>query len=126
MIEQAFREAEQGIEGMEGRPLAEVLAGGLDIVQGLLIAYGRQAGKAMEEGDILKVFRAFVKGDPSLHAIRESVRELVFMQNCLRAGRLDLLPPNPEKMALRLTRHIMLYLRSRCETAGWLGQKKAP
>ncbi|RMD70067.1 MAG: hypothetical protein D6819_05225 [Gammaproteobacteria bacterium] len=123
MIERAFSEAACAVDALEraSPPLETLLEEGMAIVRGLLIAYGHRAGKAMvEDEDILRVFKAFVKGDPSLNAIRDSVRELVFMQNCLRLGRPDALPPRPERMAVRLVRHIALYLQSRCEQSGWL------
>lgn len=63
--------------------------------------------------DALEVFKAFVKGEPSLNAIRDNVRELVYYRNCLDQGRLDALPPKPAVMAVRTLRHIYLYLRSR-------------
>lgn len=64
--------------------------------------------------DVLEVFRAFVKGDPSLNAIRDNIRELVYYQNCLATQRDDALPRNPTHMAVRTLRHIYLYLRTRC------------
>ena len=61
------------------------------------------------------LFKAFVKGDPSLNAVRDNVRELVYYQNCLAQGREDALPKSPEKMAARTVQHIYFYLRSRLE-----------
>lgn len=65
--------------------------------------------------DLLALFKAFVKGDPSLNAVRDNVRELVYYQNCLAEDRADALPKSPQKMAVRTTQHIYFYLRSRLE-----------
>ncbi|MDA8390338.1 MAG: hypothetical protein M0Z76_06375 [Gammaproteobacteria bacterium] len=65
------------------------------------------------DADPLEVFRVFVKGEPSLNAIRDNVRELVYYRNCLAAGRADALPARPAAMAVRTVRHIYLYLRTR-------------
>lgn len=89
------------------------------IARGLLETYAEHVGNAMPEtDDLLLTFKAFVKGDPSLNAVRDNVRELVFYSNCLDQGRRDALPPAAEKMAVRTARHVYLYLRSRCEQAG--------
>jgi hypothetical protein len=61
-----------------------------------------------------------VKGDPSLNAVRDNVRELVYYRNCLAMERREALPPVPDRMAVRTARHIYLYLRSRCEQDGRL------
>ncbi|HUW98977.1 MAG TPA: hypothetical protein VMV40_09090 [Acidiferrobacter sp.] len=66
-----------------------------------------------DNADPLEVFKAFVKGDPSLTAIRDNVRELVYYRNCLASGRADALPAKPAAMAVRTIRHIYLYLRTR-------------
>lgn len=63
--------------------------------------------------DPLEVFKAFVKGDPSLNAIRDNVRELVYYRNCLESGHEDKLPVRPIAMAVRTIRHIYLYIRTR-------------
>lgn len=97
-------------------PLDELLAEGMDVVGGLLRAYAEHAGKPMPvDGDLLELFKAFVKGDPSLNAVRDNVRELVYYRNCLDMGRLDALPSAPQRMLAHTARHIYLYLRSRSE-----------
>ena len=68
--------------------------------------------------DLLEAFKALVKGDPTWNAIRDNLRELVYYRNCLAAGRADALPAVPEKMAIRLARHLYLYLRTRCVKEG--------
>lgn len=84
-------------------------------VKDLLTAYAHHAGKPVPEtDDPLEVFRAFVKGDPSLNAVRDNVRELVYYRNCLDMDRIDALPARPERMAVRTARHVYLYLYTRC------------
>ena len=71
-----------------------------------------------EDADLLEAFKTLVKGDPTWNAIRDNLRELVYYRNCLAAGRADALPAVPEKMAIRLARHLYLYLRTRCVKEG--------
>lgn len=102
-------------------PLEPALDESTAIVRELLSEYGRRAGKEMPEtDDLLEVFKAFVHGDPSLNAVRDNVRELVYYHNCLSMDRVDALPKTPERMAVRTSRHIYLYLRSRSEQEGRL------
>jgi hypothetical protein len=87
----------------------------LEIVSALMCAYATHAGKPMPvTDDPLEIFKAFVKGDPSLNAVRDNVRELVYYRNCLEADRADALPVNPAMMTAHTARHIYLYLRTRC------------
>ena len=67
------------------------------------------------DADVLDVWRALVKGDPSWNAIRDNCRELVFYRNCVALGRTDALPPAPHRMAVRTARHILLYVQSRSQ-----------
>lgn len=67
------------------------------------------------EADVLDVWRALVKGDPSWNAVRDNCRELVYYRNCLASGRADALPPASDRMVVRTARHILLYVRSRIE-----------
>ena len=95
--------------------LPDVLPEGAAIMRGLLMAYAGHAGKPVPESDdLLEVLKAFVKGDPSLNAVRDNVRELVFYQNCLASDRTDALPERPATMMVRTLRHVYLYLRTRC------------
>lgn len=70
------------------------------------------------DADLLEAFKVLVKGDPTWNAIRDNLRELVYYRNCLAMGRADALPAVPEKMAIRLARHVYLYLRTRCVKEG--------
>ena len=71
-----------------------------------------------EDVGLLEAFKVLVKGDPSWNAVRDNLRELVYYRNCLAANRMDALPAAPEKMAIRLARHVYLYVRTRCEREG--------
>jgi len=114
-IEQDVVALEAAIAGREADALVEVLEPAIALVARTLRAQLASEGKpAPAEGaDVLEVWRALVKGDPSWNAIRDNCRELVFYRNCLAAGRADALPPAPHRMAVRTARHILLYVRSR-------------
>ncbi|APZ44576.1 hypothetical protein BW247_06425 [Acidihalobacter ferrooxydans] len=87
----------------------------IDTLNGLMTAYATHAGKPIPvTDDPLEVFKAYVKGDPSLNAIRDNVRELVYYRNCLAQGRQDALPGNSALMTAHTARHVYLYLRTRC------------
>ena len=118
-----FSALEARISALESAVRAGVAKAGLpglvdeaiEIVSALMCAYAVHAGKPMPvTDDPLDVFKAFVKGDPSLNAIRDNVRELVYYRNCLKADRADALPVNPAMMTAHTARHIYLYLRTRC------------
>ncbi len=89
----------------------------LRLANRLMLIFAEAMGHPLEGldagADPLEVFRVFVKGEPSLNAIRDNVRELVYYGNCLTANRTDALPVRPQAMAVRTIRHIYLYLRSR-------------
>ena len=88
----------------------------MDLVNQILVLYGRCVGKSLvADEDVLVTFKRFVKGDPSLNAIRDNIRELVYYHHCVAADRLESLPKAPAQMAVRTVRHIYLYLRSRVE-----------
>jgi hypothetical protein len=107
---------EQAVRSDEVPSLDIVLGQGREIMAGLLRAYADHAGKSVPEtDDLLAIFKAFVKGDPSLNAVRDNVRELVFYTNCLDMAREDALPKHPERMAVHTLRHVYLYLHSRSE-----------
>jgi len=133
-LTQTFVEADARIRQLETRAmgrdapdLGQTLDETLDIVRRMLRAYRRarleskandpthRIAGAAESDDVLEVFKAFVKGEPSLNAVRDNIRELVYYQNCLQAHRQDALPAQPARMAIRTTRHIYLYLHSRAE-----------
>lgn len=102
---------QQDPDALEG-----LLEQGLVIVMALMQALAAHAGRAMPvSDDALAVFKAFVKGDPSLNAIRDNVRELVFYRNCLNENRRDALPAAVEKMVLHTVKHVFFYISSRAQ-----------
>lgn len=90
-----------------------------ELLRAYLAAEGRKPVPAPET-ELLELFKLLVKGEPSWNAIRDNLRELVYYRNCLAADRRDALPPVAEKMALRLARHLFLYVRTRAEREGRL------
>ena len=70
--------------------------------------------------DLLALWKALVKGDPTWNTIRDNCRELIYYRNCLEAGRADALPAKPARMAVRTVRHLHLFIKSRCEREGRL------
>lgn len=121
-LETVMREVDDEIRGLEkalpNRDLAlnAVVDQAIRLANRLMLVFAQTAGRPLEIGeqdDPLEVFKAFVKGDPSLNAIRDNVRELVYYRNCLTSGREDALPVNPMAMAVRTIRHIYLYMRTR-------------
>ena len=93
----------------------------MDHLRELLRAYLEAIGRDSDAGeDVLEIWKATVKDNPSMHTVRDNLREVVYYRNCLDEEREDALPPNAEKQAVRTTRHIYLYLRTRCEQAGAL------
>ncbi len=125
-IDGEIKALERALAGHEVPDLETTLVRAIDLVKEMMRAYiadrneaAPRAGVAAavasaDSDDVLEVFKAFVKGDPSLNAIRDNIRELVYYQNCLAAQRRDALPQNPSHMAIRTLRHIYLYLRTRC------------
>lgn len=96
-------------------PLSETVDACLSLVKQLLRGYTQSCGKpGAASEDVLVLFKAFVRGDPSLNAVRDNIRELLYYRNCLDLGRADALPVRPATMAVRTARHIYLYLRTRC------------
>ncbi len=121
MLDEQLQELEQVVSAETPPPLEDILPRAQAVVAGLLNAYAGHCGKpSCDSDDLLAVFKAFVKGDPSLNTVRDNVRELVYYRNCLQLGRADALPRAPARMAVRTARHIYLYLRSRCEQEGRL------
>jgi hypothetical protein len=99
-------------------PALEAASGAaLGLIRAYLAAVGEKPVPA-SDADLLEAFKVLVKGDPTWNAIRDNLRELVYYRNCLAAGRADALPAVPEKMAIRLARHLHLYLRTRCAKEG--------
>lgn len=113
-IDSAIQRMEQN--AIDALPLSDVLSDAIGMVRQLFAAYFAAHGKVLPvDQDILDLLKDFVKGDPSLNAVRDNVRELVYYQNCLAMGREDALPTSPARMAVHTARHIYLYLRSRLE-----------
>lgn len=115
-IDGAIEDLERILEQDGELPLSETVDRCMAMMRRLLSAYAEHAGKPMPlNADLLEAFKAFVKGDPSLNAVRDNLRELVFYRNCLDMERADALPVSPDRMAVRIVRHVYLYLRVRSE-----------
>lgn len=123
----AFVDIEQGIDNLQ-QAVSDTpdrldlhLRTALDLISRMLHVYSELQQRSLpESGDILAELKPFIKADPSLNAIRDNVRELVFYQNCLTAGAQDQLPKAVQSMLVRTTRHIYLYLRTRLLQQGLL------
>jgi hypothetical protein len=100
--------------------LGEQLEPAIALVARMMRAWLENAGRAQPpaDADLLEVWKALVKGDPTWNAIRDNCRELVYYRNCLALGRTDALPTLPHRMAVRTARHIYLYIRSRAVRDG--------
>jgi len=123
MLDETLDRIEQDIAALEAvarerEALGEVLEPAIALVARTLRARLAADGKPApaEDADVLDVWRALVKGDPTWNAIRDNCRELVFYRNCLALGRANALPPAPHRMAVRTVRHIFLYVRSRAQS----------
>ncbi len=128
-LNQVFEQVDERLRGLErilgGRgtlPLSSTVDESLSLTRMLLCAHiawrspDPAAGPPRpQSGDVLEIFKVFVKGDPSLNAVRDNIRELVYYRNCIDLKREDALPVRPDAMAVRTARHIYLYLRSRSE-----------
>ncbi len=122
-LEMAMRDVDREIRVLEDGlragtlTLGPTVEGALRLANRLMLTLAMAADRAIpgldEDSDPLEVFKAFVKGDPSLNAVRDNVRELVYYRNCLASGREDALPVNPVAMAVRTVRHTYLYMRTR-------------
>lgn len=102
-------------------PLVEVLDPAIRLVGDTMRVYIEAAGeKALPpaNADILETWQSLVKGDPTWNAIRDNCRELVYYRNCILGARADALPAAPARMAVRLVRHVYLYVRVRCAREG--------
>lgn len=119
--DQALRRHEQALQGTAPE-LAAVLPDCIGLMDGLMRAWLADAGRAAPapDSDVLEVWKALVKGEPTWNAIRDNLRELVYYRNCLAMDRADALPPNPAHMAVRTARHIYLYMHTRATRDGRL------
>ncbi|MEJ2060937.1 MAG: hypothetical protein P8Y64_10700 [Gammaproteobacteria bacterium] len=122
-LAERFEQADEQIAELESSlredpapELSALLDAAMPVVLLLLRAYAEHAGKpVVASDDALEVFKSFVKGDPSLNAVRDNIRELVYYRNCLAMDRADALPAAPERMVVHTLRHLYFYLHSRCE-----------
>jgi len=112
--------AARAADGREAAGLEAVLEPAIALVARTLRAQLAAEGKPgpAEDADVLEVWRALAKGDPTWNAIRDNCRELVYYRNCLALGRADALPAQPHRMAVRTARHIYLYVRTRAVREG--------
>jgi len=102
-------------------PLADVLEPAIRLANDTMCAYidaADEKARPRPDADILETWKVLVKGDPTWNAIRDNCRELVFYRNCIAGGRADALPTAPARMAVRLVRHVYLYVRVRCAREG--------
>lgn len=114
---------ERSIAAAQALPLESTVERAIEVIKRLVIAYIADEGRKPTPDsatDILDVFKALVKGEPSWNAIRDNCRELVYYRNCINMGRRDALPQAPEKMAVRTARHVYLYMKTRCIREGRL------
>jgi hypothetical protein len=123
-----LEEIDGRIETLEARvasagdaPLAEILEPAIRAMSETMRAYIEGVGEKSPpppNADILDIWQRLVKGDPTWNAIRDNCRELVYYRNCIAGGRTEALPAAPARMAVRLVRHVYLYVRVRCAREG--------
>ena len=121
---QAFEQVDEQIIDLErilnerkSLPLQATVEHAMSLTKQIIIAYIVDVGvKEVPDitDDLLDVFKVLVKSDPSWNTIRDNCRELVYYHNCITMDRLDALPENPEKMAVRTLRHVYLFMKTRC------------
>jgi hypothetical protein len=122
-VDEQIQDLERIISARGSMPLLETVEHAMGLIKQLIIAYIQDVGEKQapaESEDILDVFKALVKGDPSWNTIRDNIRELVYYKNCITMDRSDALPPVPDKMAMRTLRHLYLFMRTRCIREGRL------
>jgi len=122
-VDRSIVEWERRLGLADAVPLEQAVEAAIQAAGALVRAYlEAEGGKPLPPGDadLLEAFRVLAKGDPSWNAIRENLRELVYYRNCVARGRRDALPAVPERMAVRLARHVYLYVKTRCEREGRL------
>ncbi|MHB8454024.1 MAG: hypothetical protein ACYDDO_04850 [Acidiferrobacterales bacterium] len=139
---QVFEQVDQRLMALErilsergSLPLSATVDEALDLTRALLRGYNSSRAEdsgvslpassraPMASDDLLEIFKVFVKGEPSLNAVRDNIRELVYYRNCIDMRREDALPARPDAMAVRTVRHVYLYLRSRSEQEGRFAEK---
>ncbi len=120
---QELERLERRLDGEEAKQLDEALATAIDVARGAIRSYLVARGEKPDPGpdaDLLEAFRVLARGDPAWNAIRENLRELVYYRNCIAEDRRDALPAEPARMAVRLARHLVLYVKTRCVREGLL------
>lgn len=122
-IDGSIADWEHRIAGAEDVAVDQAVEAAVQAAAALVRAYIRAEGSKpvpSDDADLLDAFRVLAKGDPGWNAIRENLRELVYYRNCLALGRRDALPAAADRMAVRLARHLLLYVKTRCEREGRL------
>ncbi|MDR3392807.1 MAG: hypothetical protein P4L77_13850 [Sulfuriferula sp.] len=116
-VDEQIVDLERILNERKSLPLQATVEHAMALTKQLIIAYIVDVGvKEVPDmdADLLEVFKALVKSDPSWNTIRDNCRELVYYHNCITMERLDALPANPEKMAIRTLRHLYLFIKTRC------------
>ena len=141
-LNETFAEVDTALLALEARlahaetlPLSATVDEALALIKTLLHGYlaaravhapgspvAEAEAEARNDDDVLELFKRFVKGDPSLNAVRDNIREVVYYRNCIAMQREDALPAKPAAMAVRTVRHIYLYLRTRALKEQWLAE----
>lgn len=123
-LQRVFTRVDREIETLEASAAADtedVLAHATHCVRSLIDAYAACCGDpAPAAGDLLAALKVLVRADPSWNAIRDNCRELVYYRNCIQLDRRDALPEAYRRIAVRIARHVFLYMRARCEREGRL------
>ncbi|MCX7893303.1 MAG: hypothetical protein N2544_13170 [Burkholderiales bacterium] len=115
-IDRTLRDLETRLPESRPEDLPGFLVPATEAVREAMLAYLEAEGEKPlpgPEADVLEVWKALVKGDPTWNTIRDNTRELVYYANCLALGRADALPAAPQRMAVRTARHVYLYVRTR-------------
>ncbi|MEQ1668969.1 MAG: hypothetical protein ABL868_10990 [Sulfuriferula sp.] len=116
-VDEQIIDLERILNERQSLPLLATVEHAMALTKQLIIAYIVDVGVKdvpPPDADLLDVFKALVKSDPSWNTIRDNCRELVYYHNCITMDRLDALPENPEKMAVRTLRHLYLFMKTRC------------
>ncbi len=116
-VDEQLIDLERILNERQSLPLLATVEHAMTLIKQLIIAYIVDVGEKeipSADADLLEVFKALVKSDPSWNTIRDNCRELVYYYNCITMDRLDALPEHPEKMAVRTLRHLYLFMKTRC------------
>lgn len=105
--------------GAPERAVEELLNLGETILEQWLIARGETPTQATKEGfRILALHRQGAQGEPSFNACRETVRELVYHHNLVKAD-----PAHPDterrvRLAAMVAMHLYLFVAGKMQVAG--------